>query len=364
MKITTQVTIIFVATLLVFVPLSYFVSKNLLEQIGNYELTNIGYGPISLPIDGDQVLLLSITLMSILVAGIVFFSLFIYIQKNIVGQITKVQYSIAHILRGKINYKIKLEGNDEIEQLARSFELLKSSVKKKIEIEHELKQSRSELENERLITIGLIASRLAHDIRNPLSVIKNTIEIMRLKFKDDLDEKTEKQMQMLARSVSRISHQIEDVLDYVRTSPLQIKELSFKEFLDSTLNSIKKPDTIKIVVPQNDVIINCDPKKLEVVFVNLVINAIQAMNEKGEIKIRLTEQANHVLIDIEDTGPGIPANVIDRIFEPLVTTKQTGTGLGLASCKNIIEQHHGKITVSNNPTRFSIRLPKKQPQSN
>lgn len=364
MKITTQLMIIFVATLIILVPLSYFVSKNLLEQVNNFDPANIGYGPLSLPITGDQVLPISITLMSIVMAGLVFFSLFIYVQKNIVGQITKVQYSIAHILRGKTNYKIKLEGNDEIEQLARSFELLKSSVKKKIEIEQELKQSRSELENERLITIGLIASRLAHDIRNPLSVIKNTIEIMRLKFKDNLDEKTEKQLQMLTRSVSRISHQIEDVLDYVRTSPLQIKELSFKEFLDATLNTIKKSDTIKIITPENDVIISCDPKKLEVVFVNLIINAIQAMNEKGEIKIRLTEQANHVLIDVEDSGPGIPANVVDRIFEPLVTTKQTGTGLGLASCKNIIEQHHGKITVSNNPTRFSIRLPKKQPKTN
>ncbi|MBM2852783.1 MAG: putative Histidine kinase, partial [Candidatus Nitrosotenuis sp.] len=69
------------------------------------------------------------------------------------------------------------------------------------------------------------------------------------------------------------------------------------------------------------------------------------------------------VIDVEDTGPGIPQELMHKIFDPLVTTKQTGTGLGLSSCKTIVEQHHGKITVTNNPTRFTIKLPKKQQTS-
>jgi signal transduction histidine kinase len=258
---------------------------------------------------------------------------------------------------------MEIQGSDEIEQVGKSFDLLRTSIKKKAELEHELHQSRSELENERLITIGLIAARLAHDIRNPLSVIKNTVEIMRLRFKDNMDDKVEKQLDMLAKSVTRISHQIEDVLDYVRESPLQLREISFKELLDSILNSIKKPDNITILRPENDAMLNCDPKKLEVVLVNLIINGFQAIKDAGQIRIRLTEQKGNYLIDVEDSGPGIPEDKIDRIFEPLFTTKQTGTGLGLASCKNIIEQHGGKISVSNGPTRFTIKLPKNPPKT-
>lgn len=362
MKLGSQLAILFASVIILVIPGVYFASNALLSVFSDVKTHSIDLGFFNILLSQDQVNAASVSFLSVLASLAVFFAMYVYLQKSIISQLNKVPYSVSNILRGKINYKMDIQGSDEIEQIGKSFDLLRTSIKKKIELEHELRQSRSELENERLITIGLIAARLAHDIRNPLSVIKNTVEIMRLKFKDNMDEKVEKQLQMLTKSVTRISHQIEDVLDYVRESPLEIKEISFKELLDSILNSIKKPNTITVVIPENDAKLLCDPKKFEVVLVNLIINSIQAMKDMGEIKIRLTEQKGNYLIDIEDTGPGIPEDKIDRIFEPLFTTKQTGTGLGLASCKNIIEQHGGKITVSNNPTRFSIKLPKNPPQ--
>ncbi len=83
------------------------------------------------------------------------------------------------------------------------------------------------------------------------------------------------------------------------------------------------------------------------------------MENSGEIKVRIKENENDVDIEIEDSGPGIPEDKIEQIFDPLFTTKSTGTGLGLVSCKNIIEQHKGTISVKNNPTIFEIILPKK-----
>ena len=362
MRLRSHLIMLFIITISLALPAVYFASILLLEQINSSKITNANLGFAVLQITQEQLQGIVLSGLSILVSVVVFFTFYLYLQKNVIAPLNQVPQSVSHILRGKINYNMEIYGSDEVELVGKSFDLLRTSIKKKTELEHELHQSRTELENERLVTIGLIAARLAHDIRNPLSVIKNTIEIMKLKIKDNMDEKTDKQLQMLAKSVARISHQIEDVLDYVRESPLQLREISFKDLLDSILNSIKKPDTISIVRPENDAIIVCDPKKIEVVLVNLVINSIQAMKDMGEIKLRLTEQKGNYLIDIEDSGPGIPEDKIGRIFEPLFTTKQTGTGLGLASCKNIIEQHGGKITVSNNPTRFTIKLPKNTPK--
>jgi signal transduction histidine kinase len=358
MKLGTQIIVVFVMSVSLVMPTVYFASNAISSIIFTLDEQHFDLGFYSISLSQDQLHAASVSSLSVLASLAVFFSLYFYLQKNIISQLNKVPQSVSCILRGKINYKMEIQGSDELEQVGKSFDLLRTSIKKKAELEHELNQSRSELENERLITIGLIAARLAHDIRNPLSVIKNTVEIMRLKFKDNMDDKVEKQLQMLTNSVTRISHQIEDVLDYVRESPLELKEISFIELLDSIISSIKKPEKITIVRPENDAVLSCDPKKFEVVLVNLIVNAIQAMKDSGEIRIRLVEQKGSYLIDIEDSGPGIPEEKIDRIFEPLFTTKQTGTGLGLASVKNIIEQHGGKITVNNNPTRFTIKLPK------
>jgi signal transduction histidine kinase len=90
----------------------------------------------------------------------------------------------------------------------------------------------------------------------------------------------------------------------------------------------------------------------------MILNAIQAIGEnRGIINIRAKKKQDNVEIKIEDSGPGIANNIIDKIFEPLFTTKQEGTGLGLASCKSIIEQHKGTITVSSKPTTFTVVLP-------
>lgn len=107
----------------------------------------------------------------------------------------------------------------------------------------------------------------------------------------------------------------------------------------------------------------CDSKKLETVFVNLITNAIEVIESKGQIDIRLIDKNDYVLIEIEDSGPGIPENILPKIFEPLFTTKQTGIGLGLPSCKNMTEQHGGIITVKTNPTVFTIKLPKDPSQT-
>jgi two-component system sensor histidine kinase HydH len=213
---------------------------------------------------------------------------------------------------------------------------------------------------EKFKTIGELAARLAHDLRNPLSIIKNTVEIMENKQKLRLEERVI-YYGRLRRAIERISHQIEDVLDFVRPVTLTFKQHLVNEILASSLEKIIKPDTVEIKMPENFVYAVCDFTKLEVVFTNLLMNSIQAMNNSGQIVIKFIDKDDGVSIWISDTGHGIPGDVLPKIFEPLFTTKQIGTGLGLASCKQIVEQHHGRIDVASTEgkgTTFTITLPK------
>jgi signal transduction histidine kinase len=212
------------------------------------------------------------------------------------------------------------------------------------------------VKSEKLSAIGQLASRLAHDIRNPLSVIKNTVEIA--KNNKALDEKTVSQLDRIDRAASKINYQVSDTLDFVRTTQLQIKENSIKRILSLVVDRIDKPSTITINLPESDHTIKCDAEKFEIAIANLITNSIQAMDGDGTINIRVNDQEKFHTIEIEDSGPGIPENILSKIFEPLFTTKPGGTGLGLATVKNIIEQHNGSIYVKNNPTIFTIHLPK------
>jgi len=120
------------------------------------------------------------------------------------------------------------------------------------------------------------------------------------------------------------------------------------------------PKNIKINLPNGDVSIYGESSSLLIVFKNLILNSIQAIgNQEGNITIRFDEEPKYIIIEVEDSGTGIDESKLSEIFEPLITTKQTGTGLGLVSCRNIIENHNGTITAKNNPTTFTIKLPKK-----
>ena len=155
-----------------------------------------------------------------------------------------------------------------------------------------------------------------------------------------------------------MTHQIDDVLNFVKKTDLIMQTVSVHSIIESAINGLIIPSNVKISKPAQDVQINCESRKLEAVFSNLILNSIQAMNDNGEIKIRLVDLGDGIKIDFEDTGSGIPSDVISKIFEPLFTTKLSGTGLGLSICKNIIEQHGGAIIVKSPPTIFTINLPK------
>lgn len=220
------------------------------------------------------------------------------------------------------------------------------------------KETEERIRTEKFSTIGKMAASLAHDIRNPISVIKGSFDLMKLKKKDQLDEFEKTQYSKIENSLSRITHQIKDVLNYVAERPVRKTKFSIKSLLKETIQIMDITDRVE-KISDEDIEIVGDKEQIGVVLTNILYNSIQAMPETGKIKIRFRNTEKSSMIEIEDSGKGIPEKLLPHIFEPLVSDKTEGTGLGLSSCKRIIDAHGGSISAKNNPTTFSIELPLK-----
>ena len=269
----------------------------------------------------------------------------------------------------KLDLMEKLFTNEK-KQTRELNEKLKENLSRIAISEQKLKQQRDNLkielrektkklvQAERLSAIGELTARLAHDLRNPLTVLKGVVEIARSKTTSGETSFTTKQIDMMERAIVRMSNQIDDVLEFVKIQSLHTTKNSILDTIGLSLAKINKSDNVNIHIPGIDIEFIYDSDKIEVVFDNLLTNSLQAINDNGEITIRIIDLEDDVEIEVEDSGDGVPAELISKIFEPLFTTKKKGTGLGLASCKSIIEQHGGSISVKNKPSIFTVKLPK------
>ena len=220
-----------------------------------------------------------------------------------------------------------------------------------------VKRSQS-FKKEKLSVIGQLSSNIAHDIRNPLGTIKNSGVIIE-KENNNKNEIISRELNRINISVRRISHQVEEVLNYVRTTPLILNPYSINQTLQEAIDTLDVPSNIIINIPKKDITINFDHEKILIVFVNIILNAIQSIDKTdGHISIDMHETSSDVTLEFENSGPNISSKDLKHLFDTLFTTKLEGTGLGLSSCKNIVEQHDGAITAKTNPVIFSIKLPK------
>jgi len=223
------------------------------------------------------------------------------------------------------------------------------------------------LQADRLASLGQLAAGVAHEINNPLGLILGYTQLLLREGADD-DAVTE-DLRTIEKQTRNCKKIVEDLLNFARKSGTYLSEVKVNEALDAVIEVIRKQlelDNILIRTHYAEDLpeIAGDTEKLKQVFMNMLINARQAIGKNGEIAIStgVDPESPSVVIRFEDDGPGIPPDILDKIFDPFFTTKPTGqgTGLGLSVSYGIIEDHHGDIHVSSEVgrgTEFRIRLP-------
>jgi len=225
------------------------------------------------------------------------------------------------------------------------------------------------LEVERLATMGRLATMIAHDLRNPLTSIRNASYFLKMKLdKYSINGEMREMLDIINKEVDFASNTINNLLDFASPNKPNFKKVDVNQILEEVLFSMKIGENVKLVkkfarLPK----IEADPYRLRRVFHNLITNATQAMPNGGKLTIETKKRKNFVEISIKDTGVGIPNNNLEKIFKPFFTTKAKGIGMGLAACKKLIEEHNGKIEVKSREgsgTVFTVKLPLFQHQQN
>lgn len=217
-------------------------------------------------------------------------------------------------------------------------------------------------QSEKLASLGQLAAGIAHEINNPLTNISLNTEIL-LKKVDDAQIK--EKLEEIGDQVGTAASIIRGLLDFSRQIEPEVKAIDINKVLAKTLNmlsfQLKDIDVIKDFGPHTPKI-KADAGQLQQVFVNMLVNSIQAMPRGGALQISTRLEDSHVIVGISDTGHGIPEEHLGKVFDPFFTTRDgiRGTGLGLSICYGIIEEHGGDIEVKSMPgkgTTFTIKLP-------
>lgn len=221
------------------------------------------------------------------------------------------------------------------------------------------------IQSEKLASLGQLASGMAHEIHNPLTIISGEAQLFLERFKGQ-DPKVDEVLMSIVEECRRAADITRRILRFAKPAPADLVPISVKTTIDESLALAGyqvRMDRFQcsVEVAGNLPQVRGNQNQLQEVFLNLILNACQAMGDKGgKLKLSASAQDSEVVVKIEDTGPGIPPNALRKVFDPFYTTKASGTGLGLFVCQRIIKAHNGVIeleSVLGHGTCFTIRLP-------
>ena len=214
---------------------------------------------------------------------------------------------------------------------------------------------------EKLAVLGQLAGGVGHELRNPLGAIKNAAYFLNMALEQSEPEVMET-LEILEKEVETSERIISSLLDFARPKPPALVKVDVNEVVQEALSGIKVPENVEVVTQfESSPIVLADPHQLERVFGNIILNGIQAMSEGGRLVIKSeVPDTEWVSVSIADTGAGIPKENLEKLFEPLYTTKAKGIGLGLALTKTLVEVNGGTIEVESElgkGSAFTVRLP-------
>ncbi len=280
-----------------------------------------------------------------------------FLARGVMKPIKEFTQGARAIAQGNLDQFIPVRTRDEIGRLAQAFNRMAQELKKMRELEESLRR------NERLITLGEIAAGIAHEVRNPLGVIKNSAQVLK-KRKGNKKEESEL-LDFIIEESERLERFIQDLLHFVRLPRPQKKKVELRELMERTLMILQGEFSrrgIQVVkeFPLQEIPLHVDPGQFHQMLLNLLINSLDAMPEGGILRVRVKAEDSFVEIRVKDTGQGISEDIKGKIFEPFFTTKEGGTGLGLSIVSTVVKSHGGNIRVESKEgegSEFILKFP-------
>ena len=279
-------------------------------------------------------------------------------------RVNRLAKGVSAVAGGDFAQEVPVEGNDELDRLMIAFNAMAAQLQDYRQLQARLRRK------ERFATLGEVAAGFAHEVRNPLGIIKTTAELVGRK--PDLTEADRRRLGYVADEVRRIDRLIRDFLVFARPAQ-RTSTVTAASLLERVLGTCgdeiaRRNVAVDVKDASNGALLTVDLDQMAQAFLNLVLNALDAMGERGgSLFIEIAPpRAGNLTLSLRDTGPGIPPELLERIFDPFMTTKAHGTGLGLATVFAIVEGHGGWIEARNltdGGALFELTLPVATPVS-
>jgi signal transduction histidine kinase len=275
----------------------------------------------------------------------------------------ELQEKIARVRRGDLNASVDFASrNDDIGDLGRDFnEMLRQLRESREEIQRLYRTQMSRAEH--LATLGELATGLAHEIRNPLAGIAGVMEIVGRDL--PASSPAREVLSEVQQEILQIKRILSDLLEIARPKPPDFRPADLNSTTEHAVSlarqqTISRPIEIKLSKAHDLPPVEHDAGQIQQVLLNLLLNAIQAIDETGNIRVRLGSEDGFATVAVSDTGRGIAPEHLANIFRPFFTTKKRGTGLGLSLVSRIVEAHGGRVQVQSIPgqgSQFMVWLP-------
>lgn len=274
----------------------------------------------------------------------------LYIGRSVIRPMALLEEGANRLAGGDLSARIDLDSADEFGRVAQQFNRMTLMLR-----EHRQQL----LQSERLAAIGRFAAGVAHEINNPLGVILGYVRVLR----KDASSRLDQDLKIVEDEAVRCHEIVEGLLDLARPVKGGPQPADLRGIADEAVAWLKgaEQSTDAEVEVQGAGVVIGNPQKLWQVLTNLLKNAAEASGKGGKVRVRiLADGAEHVVLTVEDDGPGLPKEQPDRLFEPFYSTKATGTGLGLAVSRAIVQAHGGSLDAASAPAGgaiFTVRLP-------
>ncbi len=204
-------------------------------------------------------------------------------------------------------------------------------------------------------TLGEMAAGMVHEVKNPLAAIRSSAQILA----DRVAGKETELARIIVREVDRLNRVVSEFLEYARPAPLKREPMLLSRLIDSCLELlapvIKQAGvTVEKTYAPDEVEVDADPNQMRQVFLNLVLNAVQAMGQGGTLRIGIEQDGLRTRVTVRDSGPGIEPARLRRVFDPFFSDKPGGTGLGLPIARRVVQEHEGRLTLESTPATGTL----------